>query len=396
MTRNTPFRAMAGSSQPRLVWSAEGSRERGCKRWNQFGQDIIDLTVAEMDTPLAEPIRAELAEAMERQSFGYPVADGDSEVPTIAAQWLTEQHGLSVESSNIRLVPELMRGIIGAITHLTRPDSAVVVPTPSYGRYFDAIRTVGRGVVEVPMVKGIHGYQLDLERIEQELSAGAGSVVLCHPGNPTGNVFTSKEMLSLAEVVDRHGARVISDEIHAPLRYQDEFTPYASLDDRTRKHGITLMSATKAWNFPGLRCGMAVLTNEDDVAIWSTLPRVAVGGISPLGMIATMAALRDGQSWLDAVRHDLADNRQLVGTILGAAAPELVRLPEASYLAWIDLRRLGVDDPSHLLRERIGVATSSGPDHGAAGRGFVRLNFATAQPVLTEALERIASLVKEH
>lgn len=395
MTLNTPIRAVTGSSQPQLIWSAETSRARGCKRWNQFGEDIIDLTVAEMDTSLATPIRVALAEAMDRQSFGYPVADEDSVVPTIAAEWLTTRHGLTVEASSIRLVPDLMRGIIGAVSHLTRPDSAVVVPTPTYGRFFDAVRTAGRELVEVPMVEGGVGYQLDLERIDEALSAGAGSVLLCHPGNPTGRVFSSDELSGLAEVVDRHGARVISDEIHAPLRYQDEFTPYASLDERTRTHGITLISATKAWNFPGLRCGLIVLTNDDDAAIWSTLPRAAVGGMSPLGMIATATALRDGNSWLDAARHDLADNRQLVGKILGATAPELTRLPEAGYLAWIDLRHLGVDDPSHLLRERIGVATSSGPDHGAAGRGFVRVNFATAQPVLIEALGRMSGLVQE-
>jgi cystathionine beta-lyase len=377
------------------AWNIDKSRARGCKRWNQFDDGVIDLTVAEMDTPVAGPVRRAVVAAVERQAFGYPLADELSSVPGVTAEWLADQYGLVVNSDRVRLVPELMRGIIGALTHLTRPGSSVLVPTPTYGRFFDAVTTAGREMVEVPMIVGARGYQLDIEAIERGLRAGAGSVLLCHPGNPTGRVFTAHELRELAGIVDDYGARVISDEIHAPLRYNCEFTPYVSVSEEAKEHGITMVSATKAWNFPGLRCGMMVFTNENDAAIWSTLPRAAVGGMSPLGMVATVAAFREGQPWLDAVKRDLVVRRDLVGHILNDAGTHIVDLPDATYLAWLDLRNFGVDDPSRLLREQIGVATSAGPDHGWAGRGFVRLNFATPTPVLEDALERIAKFLMD-
>ncbi|MFI6900623.1 MalY/PatB family protein [Nonomuraea sp. NPDC050394] len=367
-----------------LDWDLERSRARRNKRWSQYDRDIIDLTVAEMDLPVAAPILAAVQDDVRRQAFGYPLADELSEVPQAASEWLAEEHGLTVAPDRVRLLPELMRGITMSITHLTRADSPVVVPTPVYGRFFDAIRVAGREAVQVPMRVGERGYELDLDGIERALRAGAGSVLLCHPGNPTGRVLDGGSLRALAALAARHGAKVISDEIHAPLRYQPGFTPYGSLDESA----ITLISATKAWNFPGLRCGLIVFGDPGDARVWAGLPRAAVGGMSPLGMTATVAAFREGRPWLREAVRFLDGNRKLVTDALAGLDIGYVE-PQAGYLAWIDLRRFGLPDPAaHLLR-RTGVATASGADHGSAGNGFVRLNFATPPDVLTDALDRV-------
>ncbi|MEV4890361.1 aminotransferase class I/II-fold pyridoxal phosphate-dependent enzyme [Nonomuraea sp. NPDC055795] len=372
-----------------LDWDLERSRARRNKRWSQYDRDIIDLTVAEMDLPVAAPILAAVQDDVRRQAFGYPLADELSDVPQAASEWLAEEHGLTVAPGRVRLLPELMRGIIMSITHLTRADSPVVVPTPVYGRFFDAIRVAGREAVQVPMSVGERGYELDLDGIERALRAGAGSVLLCHPGNPTGRVLDGGPLRALAGLAARYGAKVISDEIHAPLRYQPGFIPYGSLDETA----ITLISATKAWNFPGLRCGLIVFGDPGDARVWAGLPRAAVGGMSPLGMTATVAAFREGRPWLREAVRFLDGNRKLVTDALAGLDIGYVE-PQAGYLAWIDLRRFGLADPAaHLLR-RTGVATASGADHGSAGNGFVRLNFATPPDVLTDALDRvIASLL---
>ncbi|MEV0403170.1 aminotransferase class I/II-fold pyridoxal phosphate-dependent enzyme [Actinoallomurus sp. NPDC050550] len=374
-----------------LNWDVSRSRARGCKRWSNHGPDVLDLGVAEMDLPIADPILAAVSEATERQAFGYPVDDHLSGVPTATAAWLGRQ-GLSVTPAGIRLVPDAMRGILLAIRHLTEPSSPVVVPTPSYPRFFEVVAVTGRPCVQVPMRHEAGRYRLDLEGIERALRAGAGSVILCHPANPVGRVFTSDELTELATIVDRHSARVISDEVHAPIRYTEPFTPYAALNETARRHAITVTSATKAWNFPGLRCAMVALTNGRDPAIWDGIRHVEKSGISPLGMIATKAALAEGAPWLTEALTFLDDNRRLVTEFLaGAELPIHADTPEATYFSWLNLTAFDIDQPAAFLLEHAGVATGAGPTYGHGGAGHVRLNFATPQPTLLEALERITT-----
>ncbi|GAA3525725.1 pyridoxal phosphate-dependent aminotransferase [Amycolatopsis ultiminotia] len=376
-------------------WDVAKSRQRRTKRWSVYGPEVVDLTVAEMDLPIAEPIMAALRDALERQTVGYPIPGPQSGLPETAAKWLTEVHGLPVDAGAVRLLPELMKGITNAVREFTPAGAAVVVPTPTYRSFFGAVELAGRSAVEVPMLRDADGYHLDCERIDEALAAGAGSVLLCHPANPVGRLFRPSELQQLAAVVDRHGARVISDEIHAPLRYQRDFVPYAAVGEIARRHAVTLFSATKAWNIPGLRCGFAALTNPVDVERWDRLPGAATGGISPLGMVASAAAFEYGGSWLERAIEALAGNRALLERRFAEAGLAEVYAPsEATYLAWLDLRRLGAADPAAILREKTGVATTAGPEHGSAGAGFARLNFATPPDVLDDAVSRIIDFVR--
>lgn len=377
-----------------LDWDIERSRARRNKRWSQFPSDTIDLTVAEMDLPIAEPVASAVTDAVSRQSFGYPLPDEHSGVPEAASTWLAEQYGLTVHPGQIRLLPELMRGVTQAIAWLTRLGSAIVVPTPCYGRFFDAVAMAEREAREVPLRVDHDRYRLDLEGIERELAGGAGAVLLCHPNNPTGAIATPEELAELATIAARYGARVLSDEVHAPLRYEQEFVPFAKVSELAAECAITLFGATKAWNFPGLRCGLIAFTNPQDSAIWAELPRAAVGGMSPLGMEATIAAFGSGQPWLRAAIAFLERNRtmlgeRIAGTGIGYTAPE------AGYLAWLDLRGFGLTDPAEFLRAQAGIAVTAGEDHGAAGTGFVRLNFATPPAVLGQAIDRIRAMLPQ-
>ncbi|WP_028921700.1 MalY/PatB family protein [Pseudonocardia acaciae] len=384
---------MTDSPYPDLDWDVTRSRARRTKRWSVYGPDVLDLTVAEMDLPVAEPIMDAVRDAVERQAMGYPVPPARSGLPEVAAKWLTTVHGLATEPDGVGLLPELMRGITNSLRLFTPPGSPVVVPTPTYRSFFGAIELADREAIEAPMATGPDGYRLDLDRIDAALAAGARCVLLCHPANPVGRVFRPDELAALARVVARHGARVISDEIHAPLRYQEEFTPYAALSEETRAHTVTLFSASKAWNIPGLRAGFIALTNPDDRTRWAALPGAATGGISPLGMVGSAAAFEHGGPWLERAMGYLTANRELLARLFTEAGlDEVYRPSEATYLAWLDLRRLGLDDPSRPLLAA-GVATTPGPDHGAGGAGFVRLNYATQPEVLTDAAARIARVL---
>lgn len=370
-------------------WTVEDSRARRCKRWSVYGNDVIDLTVAEMDLPIAAPILAAVRDAVDRQAFGYPLPDRDSELPGVAATWLSAT-GLTVPADNIRLTSDVIKAMILGIRHFTEPASPVAMITPTYSRFADAVEAAERRAVHVPMRRTDQGYRLDLDATEDAFRRGARSLLLCNPSNPVGRVYSRPELTELAALVDRFGARVISDEIHAPVRYQKEFTPYATVSPAAAAHSITLTSASKAWNIPGLRCALVVFTADADAARWETVPRAAKGGISPLGMEATIAAFSAGRPWLDQALDLLDANRRTIVEYLDAAGlGHVMHGPEATYLGWLDLREFDLSDPRRHLLERAGVATTAGEEHGTGGEGFVRINFASPLPVVLDALERI-------
>jgi len=182
---------------------------------------------------------------------------------------------------------------------------------------------------------------------------------------------------------------VITDEVHAPLVHRGHrHVPYASVSDATAHHTVTVTSASKAWNIPGLRCGQVVMTNHDDAARWRTLPVFQVPAPTAIGIAASIAAYRDGEPWRQELLAHLDTNRHLLGALLAGEVPEIRhRLPEGTYLAWLDCRGLGVDDPAALFLQEGGVAVSDGPPFGVGSERHVRLNFATS----TDLLEQIVA-----
>ena len=216
-------------------------------------------------------------------------------------------------------------------------------------------------------------------------------MLLCQPHNPWGRAFGRAELEALRDVVLRHGARVVSDEIHAPLVLAGAtHVPYLSLDG-THGHGIAVLSASKAWNVPGLKCAQLVTGNEADANLLRALPPVANHGVSTLGIAANVAAWRSGGPWLDALLLRLDSNRSLLGELVAEHLPRVRTRPlEATYLAWLDMRALGWgDDPAATARVR-GVELSPGPRFGRAGVGFARLNMATGPLVLRAVVEALA------
>jgi cystathionine beta-lyase len=200
-------------------------------------------------------------------------------------------------------------------------------------------------------------------------------------------------MLAIAEVVDRYGARVFSDEIHAPLVFGNaRHVPYASLSPVTAAHTLTATSASKAWNLPGLKCAQVVLTSDADRETWAGIGPLAEHGAATLGVIANTAAYRSGGPWLAEVLSYLDGNRRLLGQLVADLLPGVVYTPpEGTYLGWLDFRATGPADPAAYFLEKAGVAMTDGALCGEAGRGFGRFTFALPRPVLREAVERIAA-----
>jgi cystathionine beta-lyase len=323
-------------------------------------------------------------------AFGYLPAGTVERMSAAYAAWSRDRYGWAVDPVDVRPVADVVAGLRLAIEHFSAPGTPVVLPTPAYMPFLTVPPQLGREVIEVPLSAG-HRY--DLDELAAAFEAGGDLLILCNPHNPVGRVLTPAEMLAIAEVVDRYGGRVFSDEIHAPLVFGDaRHVPYASLSPVTAAHTLTATSASKAWNLAGLKCAQIVLTSDADRDTWAGIGRLAEHGAATLGVIANTAAYESGGPWLADVLSYLDGNRRLLGTLVADLLPGVVYTPpEGTYLGWLDFRATGPADPAAYFLEKAGVAMTDGALCGEAGRGFGRFTFALPRPVLREAVERIAA-----
>jgi cystathionine beta-lyase len=372
----------------------EELRAAGSVKWTYCPPDVLPAWVAEMDVRPCPAVLDAVRSAVERGTFGYPALDRHSGIREATAAFLHRRFGWSVEAGSVLACGDVMAGVRLVLETLCA-DAPVVVPTPTYPPFLDVVPISGRAVVQVPCtVGGPDGARpvLDLDGIEAALAAGARTVLLAHPHNPLGRVFDPAELAGLRDVVVRHGARVVSDEIHAPLVLPGAVhTPYSSLDG-TAGHVTTIVAATKAWNVPGLKCAQIVAGSADDLATLTGVAHVANHGTSPLGVVASVAAYTAGEAWLDGVLDHLDTQRDLFGVLVGTYLPHARWRPmEATYLAWVDARAYGLPDPAAAALARGKVFVNPGRDFGTGYTGFVRVNLATSASRLTEVVERLAT-----
>jgi cystathionine beta-lyase len=376
-------------------WDAltvEQLHARGSMKWSLF-PNTIGAWVAESDLGTAPAVTQALHAAVDAGTLGYLPRPIGAELGRATSEWMRDRFDWHVPPGRVHAVGDVIAGLDAAIVHYSRPGSAVIVPTPAYMPFLTVPGMHGRAVVEVPLAVDGEREVLDLEAIDRELAAGAGLVVLCNPLNPGGRVFERAELVALSEVVERHGARVFADEVHAPIVFGDaRHVPYASVSEVAAAHSITTTSASKAWNLPGTKAAQLITTNDADEQTWQALGPMAGHGASTLGVIANTAAYRDGRDWLDATVAYYDANRRLLGELLSERLPEVgYRMPEGTYIAWLDVSRLGLgDDPATTIRERAGLAVTDGRACGVAGAGHVRLILATPRPIVEQIVDRLA------
>ena len=389
-------RSRAADPQPGLPELAELSlaelRTRRSAKWRLNPPDVLPAFVAEMDFPLAAPIREALLAAVERGDTGYPAP---ASLGAAFAAFAAARFAWQVDPGRVRPVSDVVSAIAELLRALTEPGDEVVVNPPIYPPFFGTVAEVGRRIVEVPLVHSAGGYALDLEGLERSFVRGARAYLLCHPHNPSGCSFRREELAAVAALAARYGVIVVSDEIHAPLTLAGAtHVPYLSLGAEAAAHGVAIAGASKAWNIAGLKCALIVSDSETiDARLTARLPGHLPYHVGHLGVIASIAAFEQGGPWLDAVLVKLERNRAELGALLAASLPGVgYEPPEAGYLAWLDCRELGLgEDPAAVFLERGRVALSPGPSFGRQGYGFARLNFATSPALLAEAVARMAS-----
>jgi cystathionine beta-lyase len=367
-------------------------RRRGSLKWTYAGPDVLGAFVAEMDFGTSPAVEAALRDVIERRDFGYLPPSAAQEMAEVVAAWLARQHDWVVDPARIRPLPDVIKGLEAAITVFSRPGSPVILPTPAYMPFLTVPPQLGRQIIQVPMITRDGRLTLDPDGIGAAFRAGGHLLVLCNPCNPVGRVYTPAELAAVTDVVERHGGRVFADEIHAPLVYPGgRHIPYASTSSVAAAHTITSVSASKGWNLPGLKCAQLILSSEADAETWAAVGFLTEHGASTPGVRANIAAFRDAGDWLAEVLAYLDGSRALLADLLAEHLPGVrYQPPEGTYLAWLDCRGLGLgDSPGEFFLDKAQVLVNDGPAFGEAGRGHVRLNFATPRPILAQIIRQM-------
>ena len=366
-------------------------RKRRSAKWRTYPEDVLPLTVAEMDFALAPPIMAALRDAVEASDTGYSAAV--PELGNAYAGFAGRRWGAQVDPASVTAVTDVGVGVVELLRVLTRPGDVVAISTPVYAPFFDWVPESGARVLEVPLAHDDSGWHLDLAALEAAFATHPAVYLLCNPHNPVGRVHTADELAALVRLAWHYRVTLVSDEIHAPLVLPGAtFTPLLTLPGAAEV-AVSVVSASKAWNLAGLKCAAVVTAGPTMAGVVDRFPPDTRWRTGHLGVIASVAAFTDGDDWLGRLLTTLDARRAQLADLLSERLPMVSWTPpEGTFLAWLDCTKLGAEnEPRELFLQRGRIALEPGLRFGAAGAGWVRLNFGTSADILDEATARMAA-----
>ncbi|MHC4425800.1 MAG: MalY/PatB family protein [Planctomycetota bacterium] len=366
-------------------------RNTGSLKWDKYkSQDVIPMWVADMDFQAPPAILESLQKHVEHGIFGYAVPP-DELVETVISR-LEAKYQWKIQPSWVVWLPGLVPALNVACRAFGNDSDEVLTFTPVYPPFLSAPGLCKKKLKAIPLRREGDLFTFDTERLEDEISPRSKLLLLCNPHNPVGRRYNRKEIESVAEICLRNNIIICSDEIHCDLILDGgEHVPTATLGDEISANTITLMSPSKTFNIPGLNCAFAIIPNESLRRSFIKNREGIVPGTNALGYTACLAAYRDCEDWRIELIDYLRGNRDIVHKFINEEIPRLsMDNVEATYLAWIDARELGMPEPA-LFFERAGVGLSDGKYFQA--RGYVRLNFGCPREILLEALDRMKRAV---
>ena len=359
-------------------------------KWDKYGdKDILPLWVADTDFQAAPAILEALHQRIDHGVFGY--SRPSPRLIKLILERMHSLYGWQVEADWLLFMPGVVPGLNFACKAWCRPESSIISPTPVYYPFLNAPGYNERRISHLPMQLVADRWLPDFERLEQ-LAVDADLLLLCNPHNPGGTVFTRAELERIADIAERHEVTVCSDEIHCDLLLDKDarHIPFASLSAAAAQRSAVLMAPSKTFNIAGLCCSFAIIPNPTLRHKLQQSMRGLMADNNLLGFIAAEAAYAEGEEWLAAQLEYLRDNRDLLMRELGSLPGVKIAHIEATYLAWIDVSGLQLENPIASF-EAGGVGLSPGAQFGDGH--FIRLNFGCSRELLTEAIRRMRLVI---
>lgn len=370
-----------------------------CEKWDEarkeHGEELLPLWVADMDFPSPPAVQEAILRRAAHPTYGYTAELADDHQALI--DFWQRRHGLTIPADSLTLLPCVVTGLKLAILALTQPGDRVIIMSPVYGPFRMSVEQTGRTLADAPMLRDAQGrYSMDLAAVEEHLKGGAKLLMLCNPHNPASRVWQRDELSALIALLDRYGAYLVSDEIHADFVYApNSFIPALSIQ---QERVLSLCAASKTFNLAGLQQACCICMDEEvRNALRAEMDRAGVRSGNIFALEATRAAYNEGDDWLDGLLDYLDGNRQHLQRLVAEYLPQAVLTPlEATYLGWLDLRAYGFHE-DELMRRTIaaGVQFTGGRFFGEQGDGFLRINIGCPRRNITEGIHRLAMALRD-
>ena len=369
-------------------------RKRKSSKWRQYPSDVLPLPVAEMDFPIAPAVKASLQDMLDRSDTGYLGAF--PELFEAFAKFSKSRWNWQPDTTQIRIATDVGVGIVEVMRTLIKAGDKVMLNSPVYENIWKWIPEVNATLVDVPLTENELNYKLDLDAIEREYANGVKLHILCSPHNPVGIIYTRSELETIATLAKMYGVIILSDEIHGPLTFnKKDFYPFLSVSDDAKEVGIIITSASKSFNFAGLKCALIITESARLKEKINAMPPALTWRASLFGAVASTAAYSESDEWLDGVLITLNENRNLVKMLIDTKVPTIkYRIPDFGYLAWLDVSSLGLgSDPAGQILERSKLALNAGVLYGPKHSNFVRFNFGTSEEIINQAFDRLVKIL---
>lgn len=359
--------------------------------------DVLPMWVADMDFPAPEPVINAIKRRAEHGAYGY--TDMAESFYDSIIGWMNRRHQWDIKKDWIVYTPGVVPAVNMAIMAYTNPGDKVIIQSPVYFPFFEAVKSNERELIDNQLVLKNGRYEMDFENLEKNIDEKTKLLILCSPHNPVGRVWSKEELLRLGEICIKNNIIIVSDEIHSDIIYGDNrHLPLGSLSEELLNNTITCMAPSKTFNVAGLAASAIIIPDKGlRTKFKDIINRVHIGMANTFGAVALEACYNHGEEWLEELLNYLQENVLYVEKFIEKNIPEIgVKKPEGTYLMWLDFRKLGFNAKQlkEFMIKEAKVALNDGITFGPGGEGFQRMNIACPRSTIKEGLERIERAVR--